>query len=183
MEYFLCTCFCAGCPSCILSFNPPTTLRVRNIIPIYWKGNTHKDVSYLSVATQLVSSKARIQRWSAGLPSPGILKEVWGSHPRLSIFSSDCFAEVRHAVSMPPLNVHYNSAGAKHMSLSAVFVLPWQLLLLKATSATFPPSLPWSLYSKPSLTALQMRSEILGPPHSLARGRSFWLDIPLVLRP
>lgn len=138
-EYFLCTCFCAGCPSCILSFNPPTTLRVRNIIPIYWKGNTHKDVSYLSVATQLVSSKARIQRWSAGLPSPGILKEVWGSHPRLSIFSSDCFAEVRHAVSMPPLNVHYNSAGAKHMSLSAVFVLPWQLLLLKATSATFPP--------------------------------------------
>lgn len=29
--------------------------------PIYWKGSTHKDFGYLSVVTELIHSRARIQ--------------------------------------------------------------------------------------------------------------------------
>lgn len=86
------TCFCARHPSHILSFNPPRTLGAGIINPICWKGSTCKDLGYLSVVTQLVSSRTGFRASSPCLHSLGILKEVWANHPRLSIFSSDCFA-------------------------------------------------------------------------------------------
>lgn len=135
---FLFTSLCAAHASCISSFNPPRTLGVCIIIPIFWKGNTHGDLNYLKPHSFLAVEPGFKVR-SVCLHGPGILKEVWGNHPRLSIFSSDCFAQARHAVSMPPLNIYYNSAGAEHMSPAAVFVLPWQLFFLKATSAHIPP--------------------------------------------
>lgn len=149
---FPCTCFCAGHPSRILSFNTPRTPGACIINPIYWKGSTRKGSGYLSVVTSSSAVEPGFKASSASLHSLGILQEVWGNHPRLSIFSSDCFARARHAVSMPPVNICYKRTGAEPGSPSADFVLPWLQLFLKAASAPSP-SLQWSFYFRPSLTA------------------------------
>lgn len=49
----------ASVPGTHLSINPPRMVGIYISISIYWKGN--KDLSYLSQAAQLVSSRARIQ--------------------------------------------------------------------------------------------------------------------------
>ena len=72
---------------------------------------------------------------------------------------------------MPPLNIDYNSAGAEPASPWAVSLLPWQPLLLKATSAHVFPFPQWSFDFEPSPTALHMRSKILGPASFITRGQ------------
>lgn len=167
---FLFTSLCAAHASCISSFNPPRTLGVCIIIPIFWQGNTHGDLNYLKPHSFLAVEPGFKVR-SVCLHGPGILKEVWGNHPRLSIFSSDCFAQARHAVSMPPLNIYYNSAGAEHMSPAAL-CCHGSCSSSRPPQHTSPLSLQWSLYFKLSLTALHMRSRILGPAHFVSRRAS-----------
>lgn len=116
------------------------------------------------MVTPLLSSRVRTQGQLCPSSQPGNSKRGLGKPPRFSIFSSDRFAQARHAVSVPPLNICYNRPGAQEPRSPGAFAL----LCPRGRALASPPC------SRPAPRALprcsSRRPRVLGPARSPAGG-------------